>query len=76
MDRSTQKHYFSTELLSWYRRHKRDLPWRRSRNPYYIWVSEIMLQQTRVDTVIPYFNRFIDNFLRCRRLRKRRRMRC
>ncbi|MUG73773.1 MULTISPECIES: A/G-specific adenine glycosylase [Paenibacillus] len=62
MDRSTQKHYFSTELLSWYRRHKRDLPWRRSRNPYYIWVSEIMLQQTRVDTVIPYFNRFIDKF--------------
>ncbi|WP_127463044.1 A/G-specific adenine glycosylase, partial [Paenibacillus elgii] len=62
MSSSEQKQYFSTELLSWYRRHKRDLPWRRSRNPYHIWVSEIMLQQTRVDTVIPYFNRFMDKF--------------
>nr|WP_019635184.1 A/G-specific adenine glycosylase [Paenibacillus fonticola] len=54
--------YFSTELLSWYERSKRDLPWRKHRNPYYIWISEIMLQQTRVDTVIPYFNRFIERF--------------
>ncbi|AEI39152.1 A/G-specific adenine glycosylase [Paenibacillus mucilaginosus] len=57
-----QKQYFSEELLSWYRRHKRDLPWRRSRNPYHIWISEIMLQQTRVETVIPYFHRFVDKF--------------
>ncbi|ALS24231.1 MULTISPECIES: A/G-specific adenine glycosylase [Paenibacillus] len=57
-----QKQYFSAELMSWYKRHKRDLPWRRSRNPYHIWVSEIMLQQTRVDTVIPYFERFMDKF--------------
>ncbi|MBA9088035.1 A/G-specific adenine glycosylase [Fontibacillus solani] len=56
------KHFFSTELLKWYDRSKRDLPWRRQRNPYYIWVSEIMLQQTRVDTVIPYFDRFIERF--------------
>ncbi|WP_152396473.1 A/G-specific adenine glycosylase [Paenibacillus guangzhouensis] len=56
------KHYFSRELLAWYSLYKRDLPWRRHRNPYYIWVSEIMLQQTRVDTVIPYFHRFIDRF--------------
>lgn len=56
------KHYFSRELLAWYQQYKRDLPWRRHRNPYYIWVSEIMLQQTRVDTVIPYFHRFIDKF--------------
>ncbi|MFD0617499.1 A/G-specific adenine glycosylase [Paenibacillus sp. GCM10027629] len=56
------KHYFSRELLAWYNLYKRDLPWRRHRNPYYIWVSEIMLQQTRVDTVIPYFHRFIDRF--------------
>jgi A/G-specific adenine glycosylase len=56
------RQYFSIELLTWYERSKRDLPWRRSRNPYYIWVSEIMLQQTRVDTVIPYFERFIDRF--------------
>ncbi|WP_339158492.1 A/G-specific adenine glycosylase [Paenibacillus sp. FSL W8-0186] len=54
--------YFSTELLSWYERSKRDLPWRRHRDPYYIWISEIMLQQTRVDTVIPYFHRFIERF--------------
>ncbi|CAG7634971.1 Adenine DNA glycosylase [Paenibacillus solanacearum] len=57
-----KKQFFSTGLLAWYRRHKRDLPWRRSRNPYHIWVSEIMLQQTRVDTVIPYFNRFVEKF--------------
>ncbi|WP_130616700.1 A/G-specific adenine glycosylase [Cohnella abietis] len=56
------KQYFSTQLLRWYRKERRDLPWRRSRNPYHIWVSEIMLQQTRVDTVIPYFNRFMDRF--------------
>ncbi len=54
--------YFSRELLVWYRRQKRDLPWRQNRNPYRIWVSEIMLQQTRVDTVIPYYNRFMDKF--------------
>ncbi|MBA2942716.1 A/G-specific adenine glycosylase [Paenibacillus sp. CGMCC 1.16610] len=54
--------YFSKNLLDWYHTHKRDLPWRRSKNPYYIWISEVMLQQTRVDTVIPYFHRFIDQF--------------
>ncbi|WP_284643713.1 A/G-specific adenine glycosylase [Paenibacillus silviterrae] len=57
-----QKSYFSRELLAWYRQSKRDLPWRRSRNPYHIWVSEIMLQQTRVETVKPYFHRFIEKF--------------
>lgn len=56
------KQYFSTELIAWYERSKRDLPWRRERDPYYIWVSEIMLQQTRVDTVIPYFQKFIERF--------------
>ena len=49
-------------LLSWYHREKRDLPWRKTSNPYYIWVSEVMLQQTRVDTVIPYYERFIEKF--------------
>jgi A/G-specific adenine glycosylase len=62
MDTEHQKQYFSTELLAWYRRHRRDLPWRRSRNPYHIWISEVMLQQTRVDTVIPYFQRFTEKF--------------
>ncbi|CAI6065265.1 A/G-specific adenine glycosylase [Cohnella sp. JJ-181] len=56
------KSFFSGELLQWYKQAKRDLPWRRSRDPYHIWVSEIMLQQTRVDTVIPYFNRFMEKF--------------
>ena len=56
------KRYFSRGLLEWYRASKRDLTWRRSRDPYHIWVSEIMLQQTRVDTVIPYFNRFVERF--------------
>ncbi|MEM7435223.1 MAG: A/G-specific adenine glycosylase [Myxococcota bacterium] len=49
-------------LLSWYDRAGRDLPWRRSRDPYAIWVSEVMLQQTRVDTVIPYYHRFLGRF--------------
>ena len=47
-------------LLDWYEKNKRNLPWRKTRNPYHIWVSEIMLQQTRVETVIPYFKRFIN----------------
>ena len=46
-------------LEVWYRKEKRTLPWREQRNPYYIWVSEIMLQQTRVEAVKPYFQRFI-----------------
>jgi A/G-specific adenine glycosylase len=62
MDTTHKKQYFSTELLAWYRRHRRDLPWRRSSNPYFIWISEVMLQQTRVDTVIPYFHRFTERF--------------
>ncbi len=47
-------------LLSWYRKHARALPWREDRDPYRIWVSEVMLQQTRVDTVIPYYERFME----------------
>lgn len=50
------------KLLRWYAAHARDLPWRRTRDPYAIWVSEIMLQQTRVRTVIPYFERFMERF--------------
>lgn len=49
-------------ILAWYHRHRRDLPWRQTRNPYDIWVSEIMLQQTRVETVIPYYHRFLSQF--------------
>jgi len=50
------------KLLAWYDVHRRDLPWRRSRDPYAIWVSETMLQQTRVETVIPYYERFLASF--------------
>src|SRR5262245_53675530 len=50
------------DLLSWYAACKRDLPWRRTRDPWAIWVSEIMLQQTRVETVVPYFERFMARF--------------
>lgn len=53
---------FQHDLLEWYKREKRDLPWRKERDPYKIWVSEVMLQQTRVDTVIPYFERFMEKF--------------
>lgn len=49
-------------LLRWYDVHQRDLPWRRSRQSYRIWVSEIMLQQTRVEAVIPYYERFLKRF--------------
>jgi A/G-specific adenine glycosylase len=49
-------------LLAWYRAEKRDLPWRRSRDPYAIWISETMLQQTRVEAVIPYYERFLARF--------------
>ncbi|MFS8579238.1 MAG: A/G-specific adenine glycosylase, partial [Novibacillus thermophilus] len=49
-------------LLDWFKENKRDLPWRRDRDPYKVWVSEIMLQQTQVDTVTPYFNRFMKQF--------------
>ena len=62
MINSSILHYYSSELLVWYRVAKRDLPWRRSKDPYRIWVSEIMLQQTRVDTVIPYYERFMAKF--------------
>src|ERR1043165_7731063 len=49
-------------LCRWFDQHQRDLPWRRDRDPYRIWVSEVMLQQTQVATVIPYFERFLQAF--------------
>ncbi len=53
---------FRNQLLAWFHTHKRDLPWRRTRDPYAIWISEIMLQQTRVAAVIPYYERFLERF--------------
>ena len=49
-------------LLAFYDLHRRDLPWRRTKDPYAIWVSEIMLQQTRVETVIPFYAAFLERF--------------
>jgi len=49
---------FRRALLAWYARHRRDLPWRRTRDPYLIWLSEVILQQTRVDQGLPYYERF------------------
>lgn len=54
---------FADRLLDWWQHHGRhDLPWQRDRSPYRVWVSEIMLQQTQVATVIPYFERFMERF--------------
>ena len=55
-------------LLAWYQKTKRDLPWRQTKNPYEIWVSEVMLQQTQVKTVIPYYARFLRHFPTLREL--------
>jgi A/G-specific adenine glycosylase len=53
---------FRQRLLRWYRTHRRELPWRATRDPYRIWISEIMLQQTTVQAVIPYYRRWIERF--------------
>lgn len=53
---------FAKKLLAWYAKHKRDLPWRRTREPYRIWLAEILLQQTRVEAVIPYYEKFLARF--------------
>ncbi|GGD02351.1 adenine DNA glycosylase [Thalassobacillus devorans] len=53
---------FQHDLINWFKQEQRTLPWRDNQDPYRVWVSEIMLQQTKVDTVIPYFQRFIEKF--------------
>ncbi|GAK48627.1 A/G-specific adenine DNA glycosylase [Secundilactobacillus oryzae JCM 18671] len=55
-------HDFQETLLAWYDAEKRDLPWRHDQDPYHVWISEIMLQQTQVQTVIPYYERFMAKF--------------
>jgi A/G-specific adenine glycosylase len=57
-----QKNHFRRALMNWYRRHGRDLPWRHTRDPYAILVSEFMLQQTQVATVLPYYNEWFRRF--------------
>ncbi len=58
----TENELFRSRLLQWFSQSKRDLPWRRTRDPYAIWISEVMLQQTRVAAVIPYYERFLSRF--------------
>jgi len=58
----TMTHPVAKKILHWYDRHQRDLPWRRTADPYAVWVSEIMLQQTQVQTVLPYYRRFLARF--------------
>ena len=55
-------------LIGWYISNQRDLPWRRTNNPYHIWVSEVMLQQTQVKTVLPYYKLFIERFASIKQL--------
>ncbi len=59
---STDRQRFRRRLLQWFDGHKRDLPWRQNRDPYRVWISEIMLQQTRVAAVIDYYQRFLQRF--------------
>lgn len=61
MTNSEQKD-FADLLVEWFKENKRDLPWRKTSNPYYIWISEVMLQQTQVVTVIPYYIQFTERF--------------
>jgi A/G-specific adenine glycosylase len=56
------KRYFSDKLVKWYEENKRDLPWRTTRDPYKIWLSEIILQQTRVNQGLPYYQRFVAKY--------------
>ena len=61
---------FGNEIIKWYRRYKRDLPWRSSKDPYRIWISEIILQQTRVDQGLAYYHRFLEKFPTVQKLAK------
>lgn len=66
--RQNQIPAFQKALLAWYQKNARDLPWRRTKDPYAIWVSEIMLQQTQVKTVIPYYEKWLRQFPTVKRL--------
>jgi len=60
--KETEIEEFQYKILTWYKEYRREMPWREDPLPYRIWISEIMLQQTRVDTVIPYFNSFMEKY--------------
>ncbi len=70
MRRIREKSRIQSKLLLWFEKHARDLPWRKTRDPYAIWISEIMLQQTQVATVIPYYKKFLKDFPTVRHLAK------
>ena len=53
---------FSSKLIHWYQKNKRDLPWRKTKDPYKIWISEVILQQTRVNQGLPYYIKFLDRY--------------
>ena len=57
-----QRRQFRRKLLAWFDKHHRQLPWRETRDAYCVWISEIMLQQTQVSTVVPYFEKFLERF--------------
>ncbi|MCH8905039.1 MAG: A/G-specific adenine glycosylase, partial [Bacteroidetes bacterium] len=59
---------FGEKAIKWYGLNKRDLPWRKTLDPYVIWLSEIILQQTRISQGLPYFNKFIDKYPDVRQL--------
>ncbi len=59
---NSTKRNFTPILLAWFEEHERDLPWRRTYEPYHIWISEIMLQQTQMDRVVGFFSRFVERF--------------
>jgi len=61
---------FAVKICSWYRLHKRQLPWRETSNPYFIWLSEVMLQQTRVNQGLPYYLKFVDKYPSVKHLAK------
>ncbi len=72
MKTTAGKRNIQKTLLDWFDREQRDMPWRDTRNPYPIWVSEIMLQQTQVKTVIPYFERWMKSFPTLQKLARSR----
>ena len=62
------KNNFAKKLIEWYKINQRDLPWRKTNDPYKIWVSEIILQQTRIDQGTPYYLKFTEKFPHVKKL--------
>lgn len=61
-NQDSSEHCLAKSIFTWYKQNKRNLPWRKNKDPYRIWISEIMLQQTTVQAVIPFYNRFLKTF--------------